>query len=135
MKDSGCSLALMAESGGGSGNLEDRLNGLEAMAHLCVKAGLPFTMNMGFGEPGESRESVEWKLEFLRSVKPAFAVLRLGTRVLPNTAVAQTALEEGLIESQSELIRPIFYIDENVRDWLGDRLREETAVHPRWNLS
>ena len=135
MKDSGCSLALMAESGGGSGNLEDRLNGLEAMAHLCVKAGLPFTMNMGFGEPGESRESVEWKLEFLSGVKPAFAVLRLGTRVLPNTAVAQAALDEGLIESQSELIRPVFYIDENVRDWLGDRLREEAAVHPRWNLS
>ncbi len=124
MKQSGCSLALMSESGRGSGELSERLNGLEAMAHLCDKVGLPFTMNVAFGEPGENRESVEQKIEFLDSVKPAFAVLRLGTRVLPNTAVAQAAMEEGLIESESDLLRPVFYIEEEVRDWLGDRLRE-----------
>ena len=45
------------------------------------------------------------------------------------------ALDEGLIESQSELIKPTFYIAEGVRDWLGDRLREEVAKRPRWNLS
>ena len=135
MKQSGCSLALMSESGGGSRELSERLNGLEAMAHLCDRVGLPFTMNVAFGEPGESRESVEQKIEFLDSVKPAFAVLRLGTRVLPNTSVAQAAVEEGLIESESDLLRPVFYIEEDVRDWLEDRLREEVEAHPRWNLS
>ena len=135
MKQSGCSLALMSESGRGSGELSERLNGLETMAHLCDKVGLPFTMNMAFGEPGETRESVEQKIAFLDSVKPAFAVLRLGTRVLPNTAVVQTAVEEGLIESESDLLRPVFYVEEEVRDWLGDRLREEVEAHPRWNLS
>ena len=135
MKQSGCSLALMSESGRGPGELSERLNGLEAMAHLCDRVGLPFTMNVAFGEPGESRESVEQKIEFLDSVKPAFAVLRLGTRVLPNTSVAQAAVEEGLIESESDLLRPVFYIEEDVRDWLEDRLREEVEAHPRWNLS
>ena len=135
MKQSGCSLALMSESGRGSGELSERLSGLEAMSHLCAKAGLPFTMNVAFGEPGETRESVEQKIEFLDSVNPAFASLRLGARILPNTSVAQTALEEGLIESESDLLRPIFYIEEEVRDWLGDRLREEVEAHPRWNLS
>ena len=70
MKQSGCSLALMSESGRGSGELSERLNGLEAMAHLCDKVGLPFTMNVAFGEPGETRESVDQKIEFLESVKP-----------------------------------------------------------------
>ena len=135
MKRSGCSLALMSESGRGSGELSERLNGLDAVARLCDKVGLPFTMNMAFGEPGESRESVERKIEFLEGVKPAFAVLRLGTRVLPNTAVVRAAIEEGLIESESDLLRPVFYIEESVRDWLGDRLREEVAARPRWNLS
>ena len=135
MKRSGCSLALISESGRGSGELSERLNGLEATAHLCEKAGLPFTMNVVFGEPGETRESVERKIEFLESVRPAFAVLRLGTRVLPNTAAARTAIEEGLIESESDLLRPVFYIEEEVRDWLGGRLRAEVEAHPRWNLS
>ena len=134
MKASGCSLALMAEGGRGGDGLGDRLAGLERMAELSRDAGLPFTLNITFGEPGETKASVERKLDFLKRVEAAFAVLRVGTRILPNTAVAQTALREGLIESESELIRPMFYIDTGVRDWLADRLREEAAEYPRWNL-
>ena len=134
MKQSGCSLALMAEGGRGGEGLDDRLAGLERMADLCRDAGLPFTMNVTFGEPGETKASVERKLDFLKRVKSVFAVLRVGTRVLPNTAVAQTALSEGQIASESDLMRPTFYIEPQVRDWLADRLREEAAGYPRWNL-
>ena len=134
MKASGCSLALMAEGGRGGEGLGDRLAGLDRMAELCREANLPFTMNMTFGEPGDTESSVEQKLDFLKRVDAAFAVLRVGTRVLPNTAVAQTALSEGLIESESELMRPTFYTDASVRDWLADRLREEATEYPRWNL-
>ena len=134
MKESGCSLALMAEGGRGGEGLDDRLAGLDRMAELCREANLPFTMNMTFGEPGDTESSVEQKLDFLKRVDAAFSVLRVGTRVLPNTAVAQTALREGLIESESELMRPTFYTDAGVRDWLADRLREEAAEYPRWNL-
>ena len=134
MKESGCSLALMAEGGRGGEGLDDRLAGLERMAGLCREVGLPFTMNMTFGEPGDTESSVEQKLDFLKRVDAAFSVLRVGTRVLPNTGAAQTALREGLIESESELMRPTFYTDAGVRDWIADRLREEAAEYPRWNL-
>ena len=135
MKQSGCSLALLAESGRGGGELADRLNGLGVMGHLCQEAGLPFSLNISFGEPGESQDTVDQKLSLLRQVEPAFAVLRLGSRVLPNTPVASTAIEEGIIESESDLIRPVFYISEEVRYWLPDRLRAEAASRPRWNLT
>ena len=134
MKASGCSLALMAEGGRGGESLVDRLAGLELMSGLCREADLPFTMNMTFGEPGDSESSVEQKLDFLKRMDAAFSVLRVGTRVLPNTGAAQTALREGLIESESELMRPTFYTDASVRDWIADRLREEAAEYPRWNL-
>ena len=134
MKESGCSLALMAEGGRGGEGLDDRLAGLERMSGLCREVDLPFTMNMTFGEPGDSESSVEQKLDFLKRMDAAFSVLRVGTRVLPNTGAAQTALREGLIESESELMRPTFYTDASVRDWIADRLREEVAEYPRWNL-
>ncbi len=134
MKESGCSLALMAEGGRGGEGLSDRLAGLERMGALCRQVDLPFTMNMTFGEPGDTEASVEQKLDFLKRVDAAFAVLRVGTRVLPNTGTAQTALREGLIESESELMRPTFYTDAGVRDWIADKLREEAAEYPRWNL-
>ena len=135
MKQSGCSLALLAESGRGGGELGDRLDGLGVMGHLCQEAGLPFALNISFGEPGENQGTVDQKLSLLRQVEPAFAVLRLGSRVLPNTPVASTAIEEGIIESESDLIRPVFYISEEVRYWLPDRLRAEAASRPRWNLT
>ena len=135
MKESGCSLALLAESGRGGGELGDRLDGLGVMGHLCQEAGLPFALNISFGEPGENQDTVDQKLSLLRQVEPAFAVLRLGSRVLPNTPVASTAIEEGMIGSESDLIRPFFYVSEEVRDWLPDRLKSETANRPRWNLT
>ena len=134
MKQSGCSLALMAEGGRGGEGLVDRLAGLERMADLCRGAGLPFTMNVTFGEPDETKASVERKLDFLKRVKSVFAVLRVGTRILPNTAVAQTALAEGQIASESELMQPTFYIEPQVIDWLADHLCEAATDYPRWNL-
>lgn len=133
MRESGCSLALMAEGGGGDG-LAERLDALEQTASLCRDAGLPFTMNLTFGDASENESSVERKLAFLRRVEAAFAVLRVGMRVLPNTDAAQAALRSGLIGSESDLLRPTFYIAESVRDWLAGKLREEAAAYPRWNL-
>ena len=135
MKKSGCSLALLAESGGGGGGLADRLDQLGVMGHLFQEANLPFSLNISFGEPGESKETVDQKFSLLRQVEPSFAVLRLGSRVLPNTPAARRAVEEGMVESESDLIRPVFYIAEDVRDWLPDRLKEEAESHPRWNLT
>ena len=134
MKESGCSLALVAESGKGEG-LAERLSGIESLGAAFKRAGLPFALNVGFGEPGETEESVNAKLGLLDSAEPAFAAMRLGTRVLPNTPAALAAMGEGMIQSESDLLEPVFYIEPRVRDWLPDRLRSEAARRPRWNLS
>ena len=69
MKESGCSLALLAESGRGGGDLADRLDRLGVMGHLLQEARLPFSLNISFGEPGESQETVDQKLSLLRQVR------------------------------------------------------------------
>ena len=87
------------------------------------------------GEPGETEETVDQKLRFLTEIKPAFAVLRVGGRVLPGTSIARLSMEEGLIESDSDLLEPTFYVEPAVRDWLPERLQDEAAAHPRWNVT
>jgi len=136
MKDSGCSLALIADSasrsyGDGEG---EHFQGIQALATMLGEVGLPFTVSLTFGEPGETEQSVENKLGFLKELEPAFAVLKVGARILPNTTLAKVALEGGVIKSESELVKPVFYIANEVRGWLADRLQVEAQAYPRWNL-
>jgi hypothetical protein len=95
---------------------------------------LPYTITQVFGEPGETRATVEHKLAFLRSLQPAMANVRIGVSLLPGTPPARKALEEGLIADEAELIRPTFYLAPAVRDWIVDYLKSEAASNPRWNL-
>ena len=138
MKDAGCALVLMGNRGGdphdGAGSLEERMEAQLEVPRMCEEGGLHYTVARTFGEPGETRETVERKLDFLRRVNPALANLRIGVSVMPGTDVAALALEEGLISDESELIEPTFYIAGEVRDWIVDYLKEEAANHPRWNL-
>ena len=138
MKVAGCGRVMM---GNRSGNPYDDDSITEVTAQLtevcrmCEDGDLHYNIGKIFGEPGETRETVEQKLEFLRSINPAMASLRVGVSVMPGTAVAATALKEELINDESELMKPTFYIAEGVRDWIVDYLKEQTEQNPRWSLS
>jgi B12 binding domain len=137
MKQAGCALVLLVGMGGEGRTgaaLEESLQTLLETCRLCEAGGLHYTITQTFGEPGETRATVERKLAFLRSLKPAMANVRIGVSILPGTAVAARALEEGIIADEAELIRPTFYVAAEVRDWLVDYLKAEAAQHPRWNL-
>jgi radical SAM superfamily enzyme YgiQ (UPF0313 family) len=138
MKDAGCALVLMGNRGGGphdgTGSLEEHMQAQLEVPRLCEDGGLHYTIARTFGEPGETRESVEDKLEFIRSINPAMVNLRVGAEIQPGTPLAATALKDGLITDESELIRPTFYLDAAVKDWIVDYLTEEKAKNPRWNL-
>ena len=133
MKESGCSLALVSGASTGR-DLSADLGSVRTVASLCRKGDLPYTLSLSFGDPGETNATVEAKLDMLKEVEPSFATLRLGTRILPGTDVAATALEDGLIKSEADLIEPVFYIAPELRGGLADRLRSEASAHPRWNL-
>ena len=138
MRDAGCALVLMGNRGGdphdGLGSMEERMDAQLEVPRLCEEGGLHYTVARTFGEPGETRESVEHKLDFLRRINPALANLRVGVSIMPGSDVAALALEEGIIADESELIEPAFYIAGEVRDWIVPYLQEQAAGNPRWNL-
>ena len=137
MRQAGCALVVMTGIGGqelGEGELSHRLDPIKEVCHLCEAAGLHYIISQYFGESGETPETVELKLGFLREIRPALANLRVGVRVRPGTAESELALRDGLITDESELIRPVFYVAESVRDWIVDRLKAEAGQYPRWNV-
>lgn len=115
-------------------SLESRLAPLREVCQRCDKAGINYTVSQSFGEPGETRETVEGKLAFLNEIEPALANLRVGVRIRPDSPTADAAIKEGIIDSESDLIAPSFYIAEPVRDWIVDRLKAEAEANPRWNV-
>jgi hypothetical protein len=137
MKQSGCALVIM---GGIRGDLHDgetlgeRLEPLRQVCAMCEEGGLHYTIAQSFGEVGETEQTVADKLAFLHSIKPAMANLRIGSPVLPGSPLVATAIKEGLISDEADLIRPTIYVEENVRDWIVDYMKEEAAKNPRWNL-
>ena len=137
MKQAGCALVIMGSTRGDphdGASLNDRLEPLLEVCRLCEEGGLHYTISQTFGEPGETRGTVEGKLAFLRQLKPAVANLRVGVSIMPGTEVASLALEEGLISDESELIRPTFYLAEAVKPWIVEHLKAEADQHPRWSL-
>jgi B12 binding domain len=137
VRQAGCALVLLVgigKEGRTVAGLDESLQPLLETCRLCEAGGLHYTISQTFGEPGETRETVEQKVAFLRSLKPAMANVRIGVSILPGTAVAAKALEEGIIVDEAELIRPTFYLTAEVRDWIVDYLKAEAAQNPRWNL-
>ena len=137
MKQAGCALVLlggMGREGGSGADLDEALQPLLETCRLCEQGDLHYTITQAFGGPGETRASVQQKVAFLRSLKPAMANVRIGVSILPGTAVAAKALEEGLITDEAALIRPTFYLAAEVRDWIVEYLTAEAAQNPRWNL-
>ena len=135
MKRAGCSLALLNEGSATAEDLTSRLDQLRDTSVTCKSVGLPHTLNIAFGLPGETEETINEKLELLRETQPAFVTVRIGNRLLPHSTLSRMAREEGLIENDDELLEPRFYVDAGVRDWLPERLQKEAAEHPRWNVT
>ncbi|MDA0263149.1 MAG: cobalamin-dependent protein [Chloroflexi bacterium] len=138
MKEAGCGLVIMvnrAGNPGDMGSMAEENEQLAAVCKMCEDGDLHYNIGKTFGEPGETRESVDMKLDFLRGISPAMANLRVGVSVMPGTEVAVAAEREGLINDESELVKPTFYIAGGVKDWIVDYLKEQADQNPRWNLS
>ena len=137
MKEAGCGLVIIGDLVVDAHDPEDlaaRLDQMQQVCLLCEEGGLPYTVGQTFGAPGETRETVEQKLAFLRDIEPAAANLRVGIRMLPGSKSAEQARSEGQVFSDGDLLQPAFYVAESVKDWIVDHLQTEAGHHPAWNV-
>jgi len=90
---------------------------------------------MGFlllGGPEETRGSVEESLEFADSLNLDSMKITIGIRIYPYTALAATAVDEGLIRPADNLLFPRFYIASGLQDWLYETVRRRMTERPNW---
>ncbi len=84
------------------------------------------------GGPGETRESVEESFEFVDSLPLGVVKISIGIRIYPHTALARTAVEEGVISPEDDLLQPRFYIQKGLEDWLRETAHRWMAERPHW---
>ena len=90
---------------------------------------------MGFqllGGPGETQESVMESFELVDSLPLDLVKLSIGVRIYPHTALARTAVDEGVIAPDDDLLQPRFYIQKGLEEWLRETARSWMEDRPHW---
>lgn len=91
---------------------------------------------MGFlllGGPGETRETVIRSFQFMETLPVDAVRVTAGIRIYPNTDLHRTAISEGVVGPEQDLLYPAFYINKGLDDgWLEDIADEWTEKHPNW---
>ncbi len=90
---------------------------------------------MGFlllGGPGETKTTVEESLAFADSLDLDALKITIGVRIYPNTPLAKTAVDNGIIELDQNLLFPTFYMEANLEDWLHEIVEKWRVKRPHW---
>ena len=81
-----------------------------------------------FGGPGETRETVMEGIENIKGLSKCINFIFMGIRILPKTPLAEIALNEGIISSDKEMLKPVYYISPAVdKNWLEKTLTSAFA--------
>ena len=90
---------------------------------------------MGFlllGGPGETKDSVEESLRFADSLPLDALKITIGIRIYPHTELARTAVAEGLIAPDDDLLLPKFYMVPGLEAWLRETVAKWMETRPHW---
>jgi radical SAM superfamily enzyme YgiQ (UPF0313 family) len=85
-----------------------------------------------FGGPGETKNTVIESLEFADSLGLEAMKITIGIRIYPNTTLQQTAIKEGLITADDNLLIPKFYIAKRLEGWLRETVKSWMETRPHW---
>jgi radical SAM superfamily enzyme YgiQ (UPF0313 family) len=90
---------------------------------------------MGFlmlGGPGETKDTVEETLAFVSDLNLDALKITVGVRIYPYTKLAKTAVQDGLIASDDDLLFPKFYMVRGLEGWLRQTVAKKVREHRNW---
>ena len=85
-----------------------------------------------FGSPGENKETARESLEFADSLDLEAMKITIGIRIYPHTSLQQTAIKEGLVTADDNLLIPKFFIAKGLEGWLRETVKVWMETRPHW---
>jgi radical SAM superfamily enzyme YgiQ (UPF0313 family) len=135
MSDAGCRQVSLGFESGSEQILKNlnkhfTLEDIRTTSALFADHGIE---RMGFlllGGPGETEKTVEESLAFADALQLDTLKITIGIRIYPGTQLAETAKDQGVITSGSNLLYPHFYLSPELEGWLPERLMEWRKSRP-----
>jgi len=88
-----------------------RQSDIRRSLQACHDRGLPAAVHLLFGGPGETVADMHESQAFIDSCAPVDAVFAsLGVRIYEGAPIVRTAREEGVIDEQTDLFFPTWYV-------------------------
>jgi radical SAM superfamily enzyme YgiQ (UPF0313 family) len=107
---------------------------LAAAVKLCRLNGIAVMIDLLLGGPGETPQTVQETIDFIKRINPDCAGAALGIRIYPGTAMERMVMEElrdgndGSIRRKYggpiDLLRPTFYISKALGERPGQMVRD-----------
>ncbi len=98
----------------------------------CKDAGMMSMVFVILGGPGEDRNTLQETFDALDEAAPDKVFAVGGIRIYPGTPLAGTAVDEGVIGPDDDLLLPSFYISKGIGDGLYGLAEEFFNAHPGW---
>ncbi|WPD21010.1 MAG: lipid biosynthesis B12-binding/radical SAM protein [Candidatus Electrothrix scaldis] len=99
-------------------------------ALYCREFEIPFSLNLLFGGPGETKETAMESLSNIEKIKPVAAGAMVGIRCYPHTRLWKIACKERLIAKDTNLLEPFYYVSPSIdKDWLVETIKEYNEQH------
>ncbi|MFP4175990.1 MAG: lipid biosynthesis B12-binding/radical SAM protein [Candidatus Brocadiia bacterium] len=95
---------------------------------MFQRAGVATAHYFMFGGPEESPETVQKGIQNICSLDCSAVFVFMGIRILPDTELHEIAIDEGVIDRDTDLMEPVYYLSPKIDpDWLEETLEEAFA--------
>ncbi len=101
-------------------------------SQLCSKLEVNHCHYLLFGGPGESEETLEESFRLMDQLDPTAVIVMLGIRIYPGTELEELSRFEGVIQKETNLIYPHFYISPDLSGRLEEIVREKALERRQW---
>jgi len=107
----------------------------DEVRHICSllkKYGIHIMGFLLLGGPGEDRDTVMESLVFADSLPVDAMRITVGIRIYPGTPLAGQAVKDGIIPADDDLLRPKFYIADDLKLWTVETVKDWIKGRRNW---
>lgn len=137
MKEAGCTGIELGTDSGSPAMLENygksfTVEEVARASQLCSKLNVNHCHYLLFGGPGENEKTIDESFGLMDQLDPTAVIAMLGIRIYPGTELEQISLSQGILQKETNLIYPHFYISPGLKGRLEEIVREKAMERRQW---